>query len=73
MSSIEEQARKEEAIRHTKVLDMIYEDMEKDATSLDGKPFNGNTVAEQFGKNMAAIQAIARCLSERIKRSEEIE
>jgi hypothetical protein len=37
----------------------IQKDMETDAMALDGKPFNGRTVAEQFGNLCAAIKALA--------------
>jgi len=40
-------------------LDMIAEDVEKDAENFDGQPFNGRTVAEYFGNQGAAIQALA--------------
>lgn len=42
-----------------KVMQDVADDMERDATGLDGKPFNGRTVAEQFGNNCAAIRAVA--------------
>ncbi len=44
------------------VLGMIIEDMEKDAKSFDGRPFNGKTVAEYFGNQGAAIAALADIL-----------
>jgi len=40
-------------------LDMIAEDVEKDVENFDGQPFNGRTVAEYFGNQGAAIQALA--------------
>lgn len=43
---------------------MVSEDVESDAKGLDGKPFNGKTVAEQFGNNCAAIKALACVLQE---------
>ena len=44
------------------VLNMIAEDMKKDAESFDGKPFDGRTVAEYFGNQGAAIAALADIL-----------
>ena len=55
------------------VLKMIANDMEKDAKSFDGKPFNGKTVAEHFGYQGAAIAALANIIRkelETIKREE---
>ena len=45
-----------------KVLEMIAEDMRKDAEHFDGRPFNGKTVAEYFGKQGAAITALANIM-----------
>ena len=42
-----------------KVLEMIAKDMKDDAKEFDGKPFNGKTVAAYFGKQGAAIAALA--------------
>jgi hypothetical protein len=39
-----------------KVLSVIEEDMKNDAKNFDGRPFNGKTVAEYFGKQGAAIR-----------------
>jgi len=39
---------------------MIAKDMKDDATKFDGLPFNGKTVAEYFGNQGAAIEALAR-------------
>jgi hypothetical protein len=52
--------------RDIEILDMISKDMEADAVSLDGKPFDGKTVAEMFGKQCAAIQALAEVTKRRI-------
>lgn len=41
----------------------ISEDMERDASEFDGKPFTGKTVAEYFGYQGAAISALARMVS----------
>lgn len=45
--------------RKIEVLKMIAADMESDAASFDGKLFNGETVAEYFGNQGAAIAALA--------------
>ena len=45
-----------------KQLEMIEADMENDAKELDGRPFNGRTVAEYFGYQGAAIAALANTL-----------
>jgi hypothetical protein len=44
------------------VLQMIADDMKKDAARFDGQPFNGKTVAEYFGNQGAAIAALAQIL-----------
>ena len=44
---------------HIKRLKMIENDMKNDAKELNGKPFNGKTVGEQFGYQGAAISALA--------------
>lgn len=43
----------------TKVLEMIATDMRNDAKKFDGQPFTGRTVAQYFGKQGAAIAALA--------------
>ena len=45
----------------SKVLEMIVADMENDAKNIDRCPFN-SSVAEYFGKQGAAITALARTL-----------
>jgi len=52
-------------------LDMIAEDMRKDAEHFDGKPFTGKTVAEYFGYQGAAISALAKFMKEIIKNKQE--
>ena len=44
-------------------LNTIAEDMESDARSLEGQPFNSKEAATQFGNNCAAIQSIAQILA----------
>lgn len=56
----EEYERWERNRQRARICQNVIDDMEEDACSIDGKPFNGKTVAEQFGKNMAAIQALAK-------------
>ena len=45
--------------KRSKVLEMIAEDMKKDAKNFDGLPFNGKIVAKYFGNQGAAIAALA--------------
>ena len=45
-----------------KVLETIAEDMKNDAKKFDGRPFNGNNVAEYFGNHGAAIAALANII-----------
>jgi len=45
-----------------KILKMVAEDMKNDAENFDGRPFNGRTVAEYFGKQGAAIAALANII-----------
>jgi len=51
--------RKDKMKKQIEVLNMIAEDMKNDAAAFDGRPFDGKTVAEYFGKHGAAIAAIA--------------
>ena len=48
--------------KRIEILTMIADDMEKDATTFDGQPFNGRTVATYFGNQGAAIAALANIL-----------
>jgi len=50
--------------RIKEVLETIIEDTAKDAENLDGKPFTGKIVAEQFGYQGAQIQALAKIIKE---------
>ena len=45
-----------------KVLDMISSGMENDIKEFEGKPFTGRTVGALFGKQAAAIQALANIM-----------
>ena len=53
-----------------KILKMIEEDMEKDATNFDGQPFNGKTVATYFGNQGAAIAALANLIRATLEEKE---
>ena len=46
------------------ILEMIANDMKRDAKEFDGKPFNGKTVAEYFGNQGAAIAALANIMKQ---------
>ncbi len=45
-----------------KALEMIAADMKNDTKEFDGKPFDGETVAEYFGNQGAAIAALANII-----------
>lgn len=55
-----------------KVLKMIAEDMESDARNFDGKPFNGKTVGDYFGKQGAAIAALSTIVESLLENLHEI-
>jgi hypothetical protein len=55
---------KEQLLR---TLNMIREDAVADAKNLDGKPFDGRTVAEQFGNTLAMIDALAGIIAELVR------
>ena len=57
--------------KELKILEMISNDMKNDVKELDGKPFDGKTVAEQFGKQAAAIAEIANILIRTNKKEKE--
>ena len=44
------------------VLKMIAEDAKKDVEYYDGQPFTGRNVAQYFGKQGAAIAALAKIM-----------
>jgi hypothetical protein len=46
-----------------KVMGLIQEDCKADAMTIDGKPFDGRTVAVQFGNILASISALADAIS----------
>lgn len=54
------------------VLEMIAADMENDAESFDGRPFNGKTVAEYFGNQGAAISALANIMKSILEQTKKI-
>ena len=45
--------------KRVNILKMIADDMRKDAEHYEGQAFNGRNVAEYFGKQGAAIAALA--------------
>lgn len=53
--------------RILEILKMIKEDTENDVNYYEGKEFNGQNVSEYFGKQAAAIVALANILQEVIK------
>ena len=55
------QRRKEQLIRR---LQLVSDDMERDAKTLDGMPFNGKSVGTQFGNQCAAIRGLSETLKE---------
>ncbi len=54
-------------VKCIEVLDMIAEDMASDAKKFDGQPFDGKTVAQYFGKQGAAIAALAKIIKKLIE------
>jgi hypothetical protein len=44
------------------VMRLVQEDCEAEAISIDGKPFNGRVVAEQFGNLLAAVNATSKAV-----------
>jgi hypothetical protein len=49
------------------ILNKVIADIEKDIKNLDGKPFNSKVIAEHFGYQGAAIDALARILKSMIE------
>ena len=47
------------------------EDTENDAANFDGRPFNGQVVAEYFGNHGAAITALANIIKSMLEEEEE--
>jgi len=54
------------------VLARIAKDMEEDAIYYEGQDFNGRNVAEYFGKQGAAIAALATIIEKDLKQRKEI-
>lgn len=52
------------------LLQTIQADCEADAMSIDGKPFDGKTVAPILGEMYATMLALARVCEELIRESE---
>jgi hypothetical protein len=44
------------------VMEMVQADCHDEAMKLDGKPFDGQTVAKQFGNMLAEISAVAKAV-----------
>lgn len=44
------------------VVKMVQEDCHDEAMSIDGKPFDGRTVAAQFGNLLAEVSACAKAI-----------
>ena len=57
-------------MKKTEVLKMIAEDMKNDAEEFDGRPFNGRTVAQYFGRQGAAIAALANIVKSMLEQEE---
>lgn len=55
------------------VCNEIAEDMARDASAFDGKPFNGRTMAEYNGNQGAAIAALARIVAQQEERIKKLE
>lgn len=49
--------------RVAEVMEMVANDMETDAKALDGKPFDGKTVAVALGNLCAGVQACAKAIA----------
>lgn len=54
--SVEKLERIEEVMR------LIRADCEADALAIDGKPFDGRAVGEQFGNILASVAALAKAV-----------
>ena len=50
--------------KEIEVCQMIRSDMERDVNKMEGQPFTGRNVAVQFGRQAAAISALARIVEE---------
>lgn len=48
------------------ILTGIQEDCERDAGTIDGKPFNGRTTGEQFGHILAMIASLAHIVEKHL-------
>lgn len=63
-TSPEENKAKGQALKNKllKICSSVKEDVERDASEFDGKPFNGKTMAEYMGYHGAAIGALAEVI-----------
>jgi len=57
--------------KRSEVLEIIAIDMKRDAEKIDGRPFNGKTVAEYFGNQGAAIAALANIVKSILEQIQE--
>ena len=55
------------------VLGMVIEDVGNDIHAFEGQPFNGQTVGALFGKQAAAIEAVAMSVKHLIELEEKDE
>ncbi len=55
--------------KNIKILETIVSDMENDAKTFDGNPFDGKTVAEYFGNQGAAIAGLASIIKSMIDKN----
>lgn len=61
--------------KRIQICEAIAEDMKKDATDFDGKPFTGRTIGEYMGYHGAAISALANLIKsilEEIKKEQPV-
>lgn len=53
--------------RLIEICEQVALDVERDVKEMDGKPFDGRTIATQFGYQAAAIKALADIIKELLK------
>lgn len=56
--------------RLIEICEQVAEDVERDVKEMDGKPFDGRTVATHFGYQAAAIKALADVMKKLIEEQE---
>lgn len=47
-----------------RVTELVRQDATSDAMAIDGKPFDGKTVATQFGNTLAMVVALCDCIDQ---------